>query len=284
MGQLIQRLVGRLRQLHPAWILSVLAVVVTAGGLYLLRENRALRARAVEMTREIGALRVQARLAYDRAAAIERRATELDSQLGSAKSQSTATGTKNTQLSREVTELKTRLSRRAQSEIALMTELAIMKQKLAEAGSAAKPPAISPPEIGTAPAPSAAPSTPSQGEAEIEAYTRRIAQLEQQLTELLTRAIDGTPAEATPPAAAPTPAPPPDHTVVRVGPRDSFVIIDYGAEHGAAAGMIISIWRGTSVLAHVRISDARPRFSIAQVLPASLKGQLQPGDIVLLKQ
>ena len=125
MGQLIQRLVGRLRQLHPAWILSVLAVVVTAGGLYLLRENRALRARAVEMTREIGALRVQARVAYDRAAAIERRATELDSQLGSAKSQSTATGTKNTQLSREVTELKTRLSRRAQSEIALMTELAI---------------------------------------------------------------------------------------------------------------------------------------------------------------
>ena len=44
---------------------------------------------------------------------------------------------------------------------------------------------------------------------------------------------------------------------------------------------IIRLRRGTSELAQVQISDVRPRFSLAQVLPDTLKGQLQTGDIVV---
>jgi hypothetical protein len=72
------------------------------------------------------------------------------------------------------------------------------------------------------------------------------------------------------------------YQVVRVGPRDAFVVLDFGAAHGARPGQILSLWRGTSELARVQISDARPRFSLAQVLSATLKGQLQTGDLVLL--
>ena len=280
MGQLIQQFVGRLRHLHPAWIFSALTALLAAGGFYLLRENNALRIRMLESNLEAAALRVQTRRAVDQAATLERRATELDSQLGAAKSQGTASGTKNTQLTRELAETKTRLSKRAQSEIALMTELAVLKQKLGDTESNAKLPASPPTETAAAPTLSA----PAQNKPQIEVYTRRIAQLEQQLAELLSRRIEGNPTQVDPGAVdIQSTEAPPTHTLVRVGPRDSFVIIDYGAEQGAVAGMIISIWRGTTVLAHARISDTRPRLSVAQVLPASLKGQLQPGDLVLFK-
>ena len=59
------------------------------------------------------------------------------------------------------------------------------------------------------------------------------------------------------------------HTVERV------------TRYGAWPNDIIHLRRGTSGLAQVQISDARPRFSLAQVLPATLKGQLQTGDLVV---
>ncbi len=51
--------------------------------------------------------------------------------------------------------------------------------------------------------------------------------------------------------------------------------------YGAWPNDIILLRRGTSDLAPVQISDARPRFSLTQVLPATLKGQLQTGDLVV---
>jgi len=97
---------------------------------------------------------------------------------------------------------------------------------------------------------------------------------------MLTRAL-AEPA-ATPPAAPVTPPAEPGYRVVRVGPQDAFVIVDYGRDQGAEIGDELTLCRGTTVVARVQISDARSRFSVAQVLPTALKRQLQPGDFVLI--
>ncbi len=105
----------------------------------------------------------------------------------------------------------------------------------------------------------------------------RLAEREQQLLDLLTRAL-GTPGTVSGVPAVPPGAP----RVVRVGPGDAFVVTDHGTRQGARPGQIFPVRRGTLEVARVQVSDARDRFSIAQVLPGSLKGQLQPGDIVVL--
>ncbi|MDP2138515.1 MAG: hypothetical protein Q8J74_11755, partial [Candidatus Didemnitutus sp.] len=124
---------------------------------------------------------------------------------------------------------------------------------------------------------SGADSTPPD---DLGSFTGRIAALEAQLTDMLTRAL----AEPVPTAlpAEPVPPAPAAHQVVRVGVKEAFVVLDYGSEHGAVIGEIVSLVRGTSALARVQISDVRPRFSIAQVLPQMRNGQLQTGDIVVI--
>lgn len=101
------------------------------------------------------------------------------------------------------------------------------------------------------------------------------------MTRLLTRTLAETLFEPAPPGSDPAPAP---HQVVSVGPAAAFVVLDYGEAHGARPQAIIRLQRGTSELAQVQISDVRPRFSLAQVPPDTLKGQLQTGDLVVFTQ
>jgi hypothetical protein len=240
--------------------LRVYAVVITlaAAGLGVaLWHERSVRAglaaQVTRLARQNADLRYEAKQAAAQAEKFGRHAVELDSQLGSAKSRTTATEVRQAQLTRE-------LSEREQREVALMTELATLRQQVAEPAIPAAPPA---PPI------------------DINALRTRIIALEQQLTQLLTRALaEPVSAAAVEPETAPATSEP--YQVVRVGPRDAFVVLDFGAAHGARPGQILSLWRGTSELARVQISDARPRFSLAQVLSATLKGQLQTGDLVLL--
>lgn len=110
-------------------------------------------------------------------------------------------------------------------------------------------------------------------------YQRRINELEDQLAALLTRALaEPAPADVAPePAAAASPV-----TVVRLGPEDAFVILSGGTAHGLGPGVILGLHRGTTELARVQITDARPRHSVARVIPGTLKGKLQTGDLALL--
>ncbi|MDI1337642.1 MAG: hypothetical protein PSU94_15775 [Lacunisphaera sp.] len=242
----------------------VLSLAAVGLALALWREHATateLAARNTRLSRQIAGLNYEVKHASRQAAEFGQRAVELDSQLGSAKSRTTATESKQFQLTRELTETKSRLTERAEREVALMAELATLRQVVAR-------PAVT--DGNAAPSAEAAGAvTPDQ---------RRIAELEQQLTRLLTRAL----AEPAAPAPAAEPAVAAPYQVVRVGPRNSFVVLDYGASDGARPGEILGLWRGTSPVARVQISDARPRFSLAQVLSATLKGQLQTGDLVLL--
>ncbi len=249
--------------------------LVTAGActaLIIARRDKAdLETQVTRLSRQNADLRYELKQASRQATDIGQRAVELDSQLGSAKVRTTATEARNVQLARQLTE-------REQREVALMAELATLRQQTT--GRSQTDEAVVLPTLIL----TASPTPPSRpaAEADITApYRQRITELEEQLTRLLTRALaESLPEPVTPDA---TPAPPP-HQVVRVGPAAAFVVLDYGTEHGAQPRAIIRLQRGTSELAQVQISDVRPRFSLAQVLPGTLKGQLQTGDLVVFTQ
>lgn len=71
-------------------------------------------------------------------------------------------------------------------------------------------------------------------------------------------------------------------TVLSVGPENAFVVLDFGQLRGAAVGQRLSVSHGSDTVALVRISDVRDRFSIAHVLPDSLRGVLHKGDSAVL--
>ncbi len=70
--------------------------------------------------------------------------------------------------------------------------------------------------------------------------------------------------------------------VVSVGPSNAFVVLNYGASHGALPSQKMAIRRGTKQLATAQISDVRENYSIAQVRPDSLRETLQKGDVATL--
>ena len=70
--------------------------------------------------------------------------------------------------------------------------------------------------------------------------------------------------------------------VVSVGLSNAFVVLNYGASHGALPTQTMDIRRETKQLATVQISDVRENYSIAQVRPDSLRDTLQKGDVATL--
>ncbi len=225
--------------------LSVLGAAVVGLGVALWRarsEAAAAGARATLLARKHAELNYEFNQAQAKARETEETATSLDSQLGRAKTRAIASETKAVELTRA-------LSERDRREADLRSETESLRRQLA-----------------------AAPASIEAG-----ALRARLAEREQQLVALLARALEEPASIGDQPPAADFKPP----GVLRVGPLDSFVIMDYGADHGARAGQILGIRRGTTAVARVQISDARSRFSIAQVLPGSLKGQLQPGDLVV---
>lgn len=113
----------------------------------------------------------------------------------------------------------------------------------------------------------------------IAAYKSTIAELEKQLATART----GT---AAPGAAAASTAVFTNRagraTILTVGPESAFVVLNFGAARGAQLGQKLAVSQGTSEVATVLISDVRANFSIAQVLPDTLRGVLQKGDSAVL--
>lgn len=269
-------------RLVPA-VFALLAVVASSIAVYYGHQAQSRAARIAELERDAAASRADAAKARETAAMFQTKAAELDAQLGNVKTRATAVETKSAQLNRELASTKSSLTERQQREVTLLAEIEVLRQKIQAAGAPATAATIIPISTATVVAtpPTSAASISSE---ELSGYRERIAALEAQLTELLTRALaepiaapdePPTPTDATPTAVA-------VFKVVRIGAHDAFVIVDFGAEHGAQRGDTLFVSRGTSVVAQVEISDARPRFSVAHVLPTKSKGQLQTGDIVLL--
>lgn len=297
--------------------LTVLILAGAVGTVYFQHQSAQHAARTATLERDLAQARTDAARERDRAAKLLAKANELDTHLGTAKTRTTATEAKNSQLTRELTVTKSSLTERQQREIALLSEIESLRQQIkitettAPAGLPASVAEVRGPSsaqalttVATSENISAGPLPPSSAtvthdadpstqaastsSVDIAAYRERIADLEAQLTELLTRALSEPASDAAlDPAASSESAPtaqttPSPHQVVRVGPHDAFVVVDFGRDEGAEIGDELTLYRGTVVVARVQISDARAKFSVAQVLPAALKRQLQPGDFVLI--
>lgn len=113
----------------------------------------------------------------------------------------------------------------------------------------------------------------------VAAYRRTIAELEKQLAS----ARAGTAAPGT--AAASTAVftnRAGRATVLTVGPASAFVVLNFGSARGAQLGQRLAVSQGAAEVATVLISDVRANFSVAQVLPDTLRGILQKGDSAVL--
>ncbi len=205
--------------------------------------NAASEATRIRLTRELAGVTHEARQAKDAVADYRKAAHTLDSQLGDAKSRQTTTELKADELARE-------LGTREQRITGLLAEIENLRQSRPASSATVSP-------------------------EELERTRTRITKLEEQLVALLTRALTEPVAAAAEPRSG--------WRVLRVGPRDSFVITDYGVEAGAATGQTLVVARGTKALARVQITDVRGDFSVAQLLTAAAKAQLQTGDFVLLE-
>jgi hypothetical protein len=71
-------------------------------------------------------------------------------------------------------------------------------------------------------------------------------------------------------------------TVLTVGPESAFVVLNFGSARGAQLGQKLAVSQGTAEVATLLISDVRTNFSVAQVLPETLRGVLQKGDLAIL--
>lgn len=245
------------------------------------RQVRITEERSLTASRQNAELRYELKQARERGEDLAQKLAQADTQLGSAKTRATATETRSAQLTRELTSARAILTEREQREVALLAQLEELRQlgraeipRPVEAPSAAAPVVTRPAAATPAPATVAAPPV------DVGPYERRIAALEAQLVEVLTRALADLPAAPVepPPAVAAVTLP----QVVQVGARDAFVVIDRGSEHGVNRGDVCAIMRDGTELALGRLSDVRPRFSVVHLLPGSLKGQLQAGDIAVL--
>lgn len=203
----------------------------------------------------------QARLESDLAAANEQagtlkaQAAVLEGELGATRTKLTAAEARAAQLDRDYTQAKLVLGVYDQTARALADEVAALRQDLADArASEASPQAV-------------------------EAYRKTIAELERQLA----HARNGATAVALPGAATAVFSSRSGRaTVLTVGPENAFVVLSFGANRGAQLGQKLTVSQGTEVVATVLISDVRANFSIAQVLPETLRGVLHKGDSAVL--
>lgn len=221
----------------------------------------AAEARALHLARELAAARYEAKDARARVAELEAQTVQLDTELGTTKARTTAHENRGLVLHRELAATRAQLDAREERIVGLMTEVETLRRQA--------------PADRPNPAPDATPATTTAAAAAHE----RLAGLETQLAELLTRAL------ATPPAGPltePAPGGPAPFQIVRLGAGGAFAVVDYGARDGARPGDRLAIIRGRHLVARARLSETRDRFSIAQIERGSVKGQLQIADLVVI--
>ena len=113
----------------------------------------------------------------------------------------------------------------------------------------------------------------------VAAYKATIVELEKQLAAARTApAAPGAPAAST--AVFTNRAG--RATILSVGPSSAFVVLNFGSARGAQVGHRLGVSQGGTEIAVLMISDVRANYSVAQVVPDSLRGVLQKGDLAIL--
>ena len=203
-----------------------------------------------------GKLEADLASANEQNGALKSKVTALDADLGAMKIQFVSTEARATKLDGDLRQSRNVLSLYEQTARALAEEVSSLRTDLSDTRA-----------------------THASPEAVI-AYKNTIAELERQLANASRNG-----------AAAPTAAGASTAvftsrigraTVMTVGAESAFVVLNFGSARGAQLGQKFSVNQGTDTVATVLISDVRTNFSIAQVLPDTLRGVLQKGDSALL--
>jgi uncharacterized membrane-anchored protein YhcB (DUF1043 family) len=212
-------------------------------------------ARATKLDLDLAAANEQAGAHKARVAQLDADLTSTRTQLDTARTQLTAAETRSTELNRDLGQTRAVLAFYESTATSLSGEVAALQRDLADSrASNASPDAVA-------------------------GYKAAIAELERQLA----TARNGAAAPATAGASTAVFASRAGRaTVLTVGPGQAFVVLNFGEARGAKLGHKLTVSQGTNVVATVQISDLRENFSVAQVLPESLRGVLQKGDSALL--
>ena len=202
-----------------------------------------------------------AKLDADLAAANEQngslktKVSALDAELDLTKVKLATTDTRVRQLDRDLADTKSVLSVYEATTRALGDEVAALRQDLEESrNSNASPEAVA-------------------------AYKATIGELERQLATARNGATLTSAAGASTAVFASRAG---RATVLTIGPQGAFVVLNFGSARGAKLGQKLTVSQGTAEIATVLISDVRTNFSVAQVLPDTLRGVLQKGDSAVL--
>jgi ABC-type transporter Mla subunit MlaD len=240
-------------------ILCALALLGSAASAVLYfrigDSKKILELHLAEANRRSAKLETDLAAANETTGALKARSAALAADLATAQTRIAATEQRAAALDRTLADTKRVLGLYEETARALAEEIAALRRDLADArASQAAPEAV-------------------------EAYKHTIAQLEQQLAD----ARNGTAAPTAPGAAdAVFTSRVGRATVLTVGPENAFVVVNFGSARGAQVGQKMNLSQGTSVVATVLIRDVRTHFSVAHVVPESLRGALHKGDSAVL--
>ena len=206
------------------------------------------QARTTRLERDVAAVN-------EKNGALQARVTSLDTEVEAARKQREAADARAAELGRDLKQAKTVLSYYESTARALSDEVSALKEDLSAArASDASPDAV-------------------------EGYKSTIAELERQLANARNGATvvnsgSGTTAVFASRAGR--------SSVLTVGPGNAFVVLNFGSARGAQLGHRLTVTQGETVVATVEISDVRAHFSVAQVMPGTLRGVLHKGDSAIL--
>lgn len=261
-------------------ILSIVALIGAAAsaGLYVMIGNTKEALQASLSQSEARATRLANELAETTAngESLQRQLNALDADLGDTKSKLTAAESRTVQLSRDLNQARSQLTAREQTEAQLTQEVNSLKRELVQSRLAA--------------ADSVSPAEAERYRQSIAALETKVKSLEDTIASSATRlAAAGTStntgfneAGTSTSTATFTANRALNARVVTVGPRDAFVILNYGANSGASVNQELLVRRGPEPVARVQISDVRPNYSVAQVMSGTLSSSLRKGDAAML--
>lgn len=246
--------------------LIALAGTVTSAVLFLRIGNskQLLEARLADASARSSQLETSLAQANEQSGALKQQlqaananAAETRTQLEAARAQAVAAEAKTAQTATELAQAKAVVGIYEQTSRALAEDLEALRQ-----------------DIATLRATHASPEA-------VEAYKGTIAELEKQLA----TARSGT---AAPRVAGASTAVFTNRagraTILSVGPQNAFVVLNFGSARGAKLGHKLVVSQGDTPIATVAISDVRNNFSVAQVLPDTVKATLQKGDEAVLQR
>ena len=236
--------------------IALLGSALSAGLYFRIGDSKkTLESRLVDSRAHNAKLETDLAAANEQAGSLKARAAGLEGELDVAKTKLATTESRATQLEQDLGQAKTVLSVYELTARALADEVAALRTDLSDArASNATPEAV-------------------------DGYKNTIAELERQLANARNGAALPTAAGAANAVFASRAG---RATVLTVGPGSAFVVLNFGSVRGAQVGQKLSVSQGTEIVATVLINDVRTNFSIAHVLPDSLRGVLHKGDSAVL--